>query len=218
MKKILVLGAGSYARTVTFYATRVMDWLIEAYVADNEFISQESFMGKPLIAFEKVESVYPPEEFSMLMAIGYRNMNERRKQKFLQAKKKKYYFENLIHPTAILNNTVLSEGNVILENVIIEPNSKIGSNCVFWSGAFVAHDCIIASHNFLSAFSLVAGFSVIEEGCFMGVHTTVRDGITIAHHTLIGAGAYVSKPTNPYDVVVPARSITLEGKYSLDMI
>ena len=38
----------------------------------------------------------------------------------------------------------------------------------------------------------------------------------LADYTLVGAGANVMKDTNPYDVVVPARSVILDVKKSTD--
>ena len=46
----------------------------------------------------------------------------------------------------------------------------------------------------------------------------VNTDIEIADFTLVGAGAYVKKSTNVNDVIVPARSVTLEGKKSIDLI
>lgn len=217
MKNIIIFGNGSYAKTLTYYIENYTDWNIVGYSTDLNF-KMESFNEKLYIPFETVLKDYSPHTYEFVMGIGYKNMNNLRKNKFTMIKSYGYRFPNLIHPTAIINNTVLGEGNVILENTVIEPNTVLGSDNILWSAVLLGHDGIHGNHNHYAACSLLAGNCCVGDNCFFGNHATVKDGVRISSYSLLGAGVYVSKDTKEFDVVVPARAVTLENKRSTDFI
>ena len=216
--KIILFGTGLYAETLRYYIRSITNWDIVAYTADSQYIETKENNGLPLIPFETIHETMPPDSYQMVMAVGYRRMNDIRAVKFLTSRQKGYHLPNLIHPTAILNNAIFGEGNIFLENVVIEPNAELGSNIIIWSSALIGHNTHVGNHNHFAAVSMIAGNVTIGESCFLGNHSTVKDGVTVAHHTLIGAGAYVSKNTQAYDVVVPARSLILDNRKSTDFI
>lgn len=217
MKKIVMIGNGSYSLTLKYYIESNTDWEIVGYADENKHYN-DSFQGKPMISLEEMCVKFPPNTYEVIIGVGYLKMNENRQRIFTKIKNMGYSIVNFIHPTAILNNTQLGEGNVILENVVIEPNTIIKNNCIIWSSVLIGHNAVIENNNHLAACSLMAGNTYLEENCFLGNHSTIKDGIRIAHHTLIGAGAYVSKNTSPYSVIVPARSVQLEKYISTDFI
>ena len=190
-KKIIMIGNGSYSQTLMYYIDSIEDWEIVAYADESQHEVGEIFNGLPILSVGNLAKAYPPHSYDLVMGVGYLNMNENRKRIFLNLKSSGYKFLNIIHPTAILNNAKIGEGNVILENVVVEPNTVIGDNSIIWSSVLIGHNVTIESHNHLAACSLMAGNTYLEECCFLGNHSTIKDGIKIAHHTLIGAGAYV---------------------------
>lgn len=217
MRKIIIFGNGNYAKTLTYYIENCTDWNIIGYSTDLD-LNVDSFNGKKYIPFKQLVAEYPPDKYDIVMGIGYKNMNNLRKEKFEMIKKYGYKLPNLIHPTAIMNNTVLGEGNIILENTIIEPNTVLGDDNILWSAVLLGHDGIHGDHNHYAACCLIAGNCKIGNNCFIGNHATVKDGTEIANYSLLGAGVYVSKDTREYDVVVPARAVTLENRRSTDYI
>lgn len=46
-----------------------------AFTADRDFIEQEEFLDLPVIPFDDVEKLYPPERFKMFVAVGYQKVN-----------------------------------------------------------------------------------------------------------------------------------------------
>lgn len=218
MKRVVILGAGSWAKLLRYYIERMTDWDIVAYTDDQKSLSSDVHEGLPLVPFELVEKSFSPKDHEMIMGIGYRRMNTIREQKYLEAKTKGYAFPNLVHPSAILNEGILGESNFIMENVVIEPFTTLGSNNVMMSTTMIAHDNVIGSHNFFSLGVCVAGDVRIGSNCFLGIHSTVRNGIVIDDHTLVGAGAYVSKSTQSYSIITPARSEVRQNQKSIDVI
>ena len=49
----------------------------------------------------------------------------------------------------------------------------------------------------------------IEDDVWIGAHATITDGVTLAEGTIVGAGAVVTRDTEPYSIVagVPARLV-----------
>lgn len=218
MKKIIMIGNGSYSQTLKYYIESITDWSIVAYADELEHEDGELFKGLPMCSLSKMYKDYSPDVYELILGVGYLKMNENRKRIYNELKAHGYSFPNLIHPTAILNNAKIGEANIILENVVFEPNVVIGSNIIIWSAALIGHDAIIENHNHLAACSLMAGNTYLEESCFLGNHSTIKNGVRISHHTLVGAGCYVAKNNSPYDVIVPARSVVLEKYKSTDLI
>lgn len=217
-KKIIMIGNGNYSETLTYYITTFTNWEIAAFA--DEFVSEEGKQhnGKPFVNLSELTTHFPPSEYEIILAVGYQKMNSNRKRLYLRLKEMGYRFPNFIHPTAVIHNTVMGDANIIMENVMFEPNAKIGSNIIMWSGVVIGHNTDVGDHNHFAAVSMIAGNVKAGESCFFGNHATVKDGATIAEYTLVGAGAFVSKDSKPYDVIVPARSVVLEGKKSIDFI
>ena len=217
-KKIVMVGNGSFSETLLYYITTFTEWEIVAYA--DEFVSEEgaTHKEKPFINLNDIVEKYPPDEYGIVLGIGYRKMNTIRKRLYLKLKEYGYCFPNFIHPTAIVHNTIMGDANIIMQNVMFEPNAKIGSNTIIWGGVSIGHNANIGSHNHFAGSSVVAGNVKMGDGCFVGNQATVRDGATVADYTLLGAGVYLAKDTSPYDVVVPARAVVLEGKKSTDFI
>lgn len=80
---------------------------------------------------------------------------------------------------------------------------RIGPNCIFLG----------ATHKFgdsrRRAMGAYVGNVIIEDGCWLGGNVTVLPGVTIKKGCIIGAGAVVTKDTEPDGVYVgiPAKRI-----------
>lgn len=146
-------------------------------------------------------------------------MNQVRKDLFSRCKQKGYSIASFIHPTAVISrNAKMGEGNIILEQSVIQPFVTLGRGNLIWHSVKIAHDNVINDFNTLCQNMSIAGASCVKNECFFGNSCTVFGGLTIATGTLVGAGAIVKNSTNPYEVIVPAKSITLVGRKSTDYL
>lgn len=128
-----------------------------------------------------------------------------------------YDIASFIHPSCLIApDAELGEGNIFLEKVLVQPFSKIGNGNLFWDNVAIIHNNRIGDFNTVSGGVGFSGFTTVGSHCYIGKHSMVFDRVTIADYTLIGAGAHVKRDTKPFEVVVPARSITLENKKSTD--
>ncbi len=217
-RNFIVVGNGDYARMMKRYL-ELSGCLVRAYAVDSNCIGKTYQDSIPVISLEEMERSYDSKETELVMGIGYRQMGKIRRKVFAVCKDLGYVFYNYIHPTAIIEKNVsMGEGNNILEGVILEESVSVGDGNLLFGGSMVAHETTLGDFNTLSVKSVVAGCTTIRNNCFVGAAAVIRDHITIGDYSLIGAGAYASRSSEKYQVIVPARSAILDGKRSLDLL
>lgn len=218
MKNIVIFGNGDFARLLKYYIEIDDKRDVVAFTVNGEYIENEEFCGLPVVAFEEIVEKYPPEDYEIIIAIGNSKMNEVRKNIFFQCKEKGYTMANYIHSSCSVHCDITGEGNILLENCLIYPFAKIGNCNLLWDHVLISHDCIVGDFNTFSSYADLCGYVKIGNNGYFGKHCILNDFMEIADYTLIGAAAYAKKNTNPYDVVVPARSVVLENKKSTDLM
>lgn len=218
MKKIVIFGATDFGRMMKFYIEEDTSREVVAFTVDGKYIAGEEFCGLPLVAFEKIEEKYSPEEYEILIALGNSKMNDVRKNVFKRCKKMGYDVASFIHSTCTIHTKNIGEGNVILEHCLIYPYTEIGDCNLFWDNVVISHDCTVGSFNYLAGGSALLGYVNVGNNTFLGSKCVLNNYIEIADYTLVGAASFAKKSTKPYDVVVPARSVILEHRKSTDFM
>ncbi|MCS7317950.1 MAG: acetyltransferase [Candidatus Dojkabacteria bacterium] len=213
MAKIIIFGSGDIAQIAKYYFDIDSPHEVIAFTLDKEYIKESLFEGLPVIPFEQIEQFFPPSEYQMFIAISYRDMNRLRQKKFFEAKSKGYHLVSYISSkSTYLSQYKCGENCFIFEDNTIQPFVKIEDNVTIWSGNHIGHHSIIHSHNFISSHVVISGHCEIEPNCFLGVNSTIAHWVKIAKGTLVGAGATITKNTEPDSVYVPAKSIKLDKK------
>lgn len=211
MKKLILFGLDDIAEIARYYFESHLGYQVVAFTADGAYIKEDSAFGLPTVAFETVAKELPAEEHEMHIAIGYSKMNRLRKEKYDEAKVKGYSLATYVSPNCnYLTQNPPGDNCFIYEDNTVQPYVKIGSNVILWSGNHIGHHSTIDDHNFISSHVVVSGRCHVESFCFLGVNSTIGDHVRIATGTLLGAGAIVSKDTEPNGVYVPARTVKLE--------
>lgn len=216
MRNVIIFGTDQFAELLYFYLQDDKEYNVVAFTVDRQYMKTCELHGKPVICFENIEKEYNPQEYGLFLCIGYNWMNQVREQKYKEAKNKGYKIMSYCHPSSLVSTKDIGEGNIIMEGVIIGAFAKIGKGNVFYAKAHIAHHTIIGDFNFFAISVAVAGNVLIKNNCFFGNNCTVRNDIRIDSFTLIGAAAYISEDTMLGDVYVPARSIKLAARKSID--
>ena len=207
MARLVIFGAGDIARLAHYYFTRDSEHQVAAFTVDQEYLKEESFLELPMVAFEGVAELYPPQDYKMFVALSYAKMNRLRAEKYYQAKDLGYDLVSYVSSRcSLLTDYPVGDNCFILEDNTIQPFVKIGNNVTLWSGNHIGHDSIIDDHCFLASHIVVSGHVHIHSYCFIGVNATLRNSITIARETLIGAGAVIMKDTVERGVYLPERA------------
>lgn len=196
MKQVVIFGTGDIGLLAHYYLTHDSSYKIAGFCADSQFITSHDFMDLPLVPFETVETIYPPAEFDMFIALSYSKLNEVRANKYYEAKDKGYTLISYVCSNSVIwDNVEIGDNCFIFENQTIQPFVKIGNNVTLWSGNHIGHHSTIDDHCFLTSHVVVSGHVAIKSHSFLGVNSTIIDGITLAPRTVIGAGALVTKNT-----------------------
>lgn len=189
-RKLVIFGAGNIAQLAHYYFSTDSEYEVVAFSVDADFLLSPFFCGLPVVAFEKVLEIYPPDQNDFFIALSYAKLNQVRKEKYLAAKNLGYTLASYISSKAtILNDGHIGDNCFILEDNTIQPFVTIGNNVTLWSGNHIGHHSTIREHCFISSHVVVSGGVTIDEACFVGVNSTLRDHITVGARSVIGAGA-----------------------------
>ena len=203
MSQVVLFGAGKTAEVAYHYLTGDSPHDVVAFTVDADYLPGDSMLGLPAVAFEEVQQRYPPDDFEMLVAVGYQDLNRVRAAKCEQAKQKGYRLISFISSRAAnVAGVEVGENCFILENQTIQPCTKIGNNVTLWSGNHIGHHSSIGDHCFITSHVVVSGITTIEPYCFIGVNATIGHGVTIGRESIIGASALITKNTPPSSVYV----------------
>jgi len=203
MSKVIIVGEGKIADEIYHYLKNDSDHEITAFTADEKYISKETKFDLPVIPFANIETVYPPDEYKMLVAIGYQELNRLRTEKYLEAKKKGYSFISYVSSRAAnVGNVEIGENCIILENNTINSTAKIGNNVILWCGNHIGHHSVIEDNCFLAGQVVISGVTTVSTNCFIGVNATIGHQITIGEKNLIGARTLITKSTEPNSVFI----------------
>lgn len=193
--KIVIYGAGPLAELMYYHFTHDSDYQVVAFCLDTEYLTDDSLCGLPVVDFAEVTQHYPPDQYPMFVAIGYRTMRNR-PLLFNKAKQQGYRLVNFISKMAhVRENLIIGENNVILSSCDIDPFVRIGNNNIFWTGSIVGHHAVVGDHNYISGGCGVGGNCVVGDLCFLGNNALMVNNVTIANETFMVAGAIILKDT-----------------------
>jgi sugar O-acyltransferase (sialic acid O-acetyltransferase NeuD family) len=202
MTDIVVFGAGQIAEVAKVYIDAHGPDRIVGFTVDAEYLKSDSFHGLPLVPWERLEDFFRPDDVKLLGPLSYRRINEFRKARYLEGKRRKYQFASFIHPHSHIHTTDIGENCLILEANIVQPYARIGNNVIMWSGNHIGHHCVIGDHCFITSQVGIAGATRIGEGCFLGGRVGITEGLTIGDDCFLSFGVIVTKDLPPGSVVL----------------
>jgi len=210
MKKVIIFGPSVFGEIVQHYLTVDSDYQVVAFTAHQKFIDKKEFMGLPIVPFETIEEEFPPNEYSMFIALGYQGVNKPREKIYHEAKNKGYELITYISSkVSEFGKFEIGDNCFIFEDNVIQTFVKIGNNVIMWSGNHIGHSTKIGNNTYISSHVVIAGCVNIGTNCFFGVNSTIRDNINIANECIIGAGSVILKDTKEKEVYSPGGTKSL---------
>ncbi len=193
-KKLIIFGNSAFAEIAYEYFTHDSLYEVVAFTVSKEFITDKMLFGLPVVPFDQVEFLFPPEDFEMHIAIVYNALNRVRKQFYDESKLKGYQLANYISSRAFVwQNVQLGDNVFVFEDNTIQPYVKIHSNNVFWSGNHIGHHSEIGSHNFISSHVVISGYCTVGENNFFGVNSTMGNNLSVGTDCFIGSSVHITK-------------------------
>ena len=164
MKKIILAGNSSTAEILYQYLKLDERYNVVGITVDEEYINKGNLNHLKQCCLSNIENIFSKKEHTIIMAIGYSDLNRKREKVFLNLKSKGYKIETYIHPKAIvLSQFKLGDGTVILPNAVIEPFAKVGENTIIWSNVTIAHHANISKNCWLASGSTISGMVTIKK-------------------------------------------------------
>ena len=195
--EIIIVGAGNYAKEVYSWALdcgragtlgRVKGFLDDRAHALDGFDCAAGIIGT-------VETYEPKPSDRFICAIGESAVRKKYAE-LLKAKGAK--FASLIHPTAIVGQSVrMGEGAILAPYSVLTAALEIG--CFVNIGLYSAcsHHNRIGDWCQISGHCSLPGRVVLEEGVFLACGVVLVPGVRIGAWSFIGAGSVVLKRVPP---------------------
>lgn len=75
-RQLLIVGNGDFAELWEYYVRNYFSQFnVAAFTVDAAYIQKPFLNGIPVVPFESLQKQYPPAEYEILIAIGYKQMN-----------------------------------------------------------------------------------------------------------------------------------------------
>jgi sugar O-acyltransferase (sialic acid O-acetyltransferase NeuD family) len=196
MSKVVLFGTGRGADVAHRFLARDTEHQVCGFAVDRRYVDRETFHDLPVVPFEKVQQRFPPDEYRMLILLGYQGMNALRAAKYSEAKNKGYSFISYTNSHFYRAEELhIGENCFILDNQSISLDVKIGNNVVMWSSNHIGDLTVIGDHVWLSSHVTIAAEVLVRPYCFVGVGATISNRLTLAEKTFVGANALVAWDT-----------------------
>ncbi|HRE41341.1 MAG TPA: acetyltransferase [Ignavibacteria bacterium] len=194
MKEIIIFGTGKIADVIQYFMREISNLSVKAFTVDKEFISDEEFNGLPVIDFSNIENSYPPDKYSVFVALGYHDLNRLRAKKIEECEKKGYEIISYIHPdSGIPSDLQYGKNCFIMDNVCIHPRVKLGNNVFVWSGTIIGHHSEIGNNCWLTSGCNISGVVKVGDNSFFAINSTVGHSVTLEGNNFLGANSLVTK-------------------------
>jgi len=209
-RRLVLIGAGEFALIACEYFQHDSDYEVVGFSVEGAYLTDTTLADRPVVPYESLEKRFPPTEYEAFVAIPASQLNRLRTRFYQDAKSKGYRLATYVSTRAFVwRNVEIGENSFIFENNVIQPFVCIGNNCVLWSGNHVGHRTVIRDNVFVASHAVISGYCDIGEYSFIGVNATFNDHVRVATDNVIGAGALVTRDTEPGRVYVgsPAKAV-----------
>jgi sugar O-acyltransferase (sialic acid O-acetyltransferase NeuD family) len=195
MKDIVIVGSGGLAKEIKCLIDDINgqtpEWNLLGFIDDNwgkqkgdEIIVKKAVIG----TIDDLNAIN--KEIYAIIAIGTPERIKNAKKKIIAQNIK---FPNLIHPTAIVQDSAkIGFGNILTAFVFISCDVEIGNFNLF-NGIGVGHDVKIGSFNVFNPRVVISGKVKIGDENFFALNTCILEKKTIGDNNRIGACSFIMR-------------------------
>lgn len=192
-KKILIYGINKQAQQLYYYLSMEGERQVTAFIVDRDYKKDEILLGLPVYCFEDIESIFPNDEYEILLSFGYKNMVRNRQEKHKLCKEKGYDIASFISKDAKVYTKQIGEGVIIYPNTVVAPFVSIGDGCFIEISCSIAHNTQVGEFNFFAPGVTISGDIKIGKNNFFGCGSVITAGVSIEDLVVVGAGVCVTK-------------------------
>lgn len=210
--KVVIFGSGEMASMAKYYFTADSKYEVVAFTVDDKFINgKKTYEGLRLFPWSETLKRFPPNQYSMHVAIGYTHLNKLREKLFFQVKNAGYTLVSYISDkTIVYPDLEIGENCFILEKNNLQPKVKVGNNVIIWSSNHIGHRTVIQDHVYMASNICISGFCDIGQRTWIGVGANFVDYCSIGSDCFVTMGAQVTAKKIPNgSVILGSRSTVL---------
>lgn len=218
MKKIVIFGCEQTAQLAEYYLENDSPYEVDSFTINKPKGRNTSFSRKPLLPFEDILKLRPPEEFDLFAPMMASNVNKDRLRIFEEGTAFGYKFISYVSSKATVLTSDIGTNCFILENNTIQPFVGIADNNVIWSGNHIGHHSTIGHSCFITSHCVISGNVNLGPRSYLGVNSSIVDGAIVQEGSMLTMGATLtSRKTLPGGVYIgnPAK---LHPKLSSDKL
>lgn len=190
---VIIIGGGGGAKMVIDAMKNSTKYQIVG-ILDDKLEIGHNVMGINVVGcFNDVKLLLDIGINNFIIAFGVLTQRNIRYELYLKLKKLGCIFPNIIHPKAIVEESVImGEGNVILAMTNVGSCVKMGNLNYINNNALISHDCELHDNIHLAPASVLASSIIIESNVLIGMNSTLYYGITIGHGSTILNGLIIN--------------------------
>ena len=217
MKRIVIFGNTEFAEEL--YQVMTSEGIeVVAFTVDRQYMESDTFCNLPMYPFESIEECVDMTDVEVALALGYSQMNNVRKLKYEECKKRGYSIATFCSKNAFIYTESIGEGCIIMPSTYIGPLVEIGLCNVFKVKNSLPHHNKVGNFNWFSGGCTFGGGAIVGNNCFLALSTTVRNSICIADYTFVAANSYLHKNTLEGGAYMGIPAKMIEGKLSMNII
>ena len=207
-RPLILLGAGGHAKVVAALASaaglRLEGVCDPALAADGV----HEWRGLRVLGDDTALARFNPYDYQLALGIGSLPGSHLRAERYLALTALGYSFPKLIHPSAVVDETVVvADGAQIMAGVILQPEVSIGRNAIINTGAMIDHDGNIGDHVHVAPGAVLCGGIFVGDNSFIGASATLLPRVKIGCCCLVAAGSTLACDLPDGGIYTPHRLV-----------
>src|SRR5262245_48177851 len=98
MKNLIIFVTVEIAELADFYFSEHSEKKIVAFCADDAYVKDPKFCGRPVVPLSELAKKFSPKEHEAFVAVSYARMNRLRAEKYQALKKAGYKMATYVSP------------------------------------------------------------------------------------------------------------------------
>lgn len=190
-KKLAIFGIGQISDIVSFYFTKT-NRVIECFIVDDESISSDMFLKRPIFQINDFLNNYNPERVDAFVAISYHEQNTWREEYFGILQNAGFRFTSYISERAYIEDDVVTGDNcLILEGSVIQKTCEIRNNSYIWTGVHIGHHSVIEENSFIGSSAVLMGCNIVGRNAHISANVTIKDHLAVSANSYLEPGRVV---------------------------
>jgi acetyltransferase-like isoleucine patch superfamily enzyme len=200
-RRLLLYGNGPHTRAIYGYVHDLP--ALSGFIVDDHVVHQRPAIGDfPVTPLSRAVAEFPPDEYAVLVALGYRDFNDLRRDRTQALRQLGYRTLSYIDPSVRLPRTFSVEENcIVIDHASLNDGVTIQEGTFVSCGAMVGHDSILEPYSWVGPGAALAGGVTIGQASILGLNCSVKQNTRLGHHTLVFPNTFVNADTRPYDVI-----------------